>query len=831
MQHYNNDILSYIKLYLKNGISFFPLFPRTKTPVVKHADYYSRMPTREELKEWLKTYLNPSFWKAVWDSKEGDKLWSLKQRWLEALNNEFSKIGKSVDDYEYSNEINIAVCGGFNGLVLIDIEDASKITSDPLRFFSNLDFTVVKTGKEHGYHLYAVCKDWKENVKGDNGEIRCFNQYVVAPPSVHPNGHQYMFLTPFKLEEISSSFIKNTVFEWIQAKKPESGKEEKKEFSFLWNEIKEGAKKLPVVHGKRSDWTFALTLTAKAYLKDEKTAFEELLEIPICRSKITRDGDWDLDRAFDWWKKYEWDSVDKVSKLSPLYALSWAEKTTNMSLHVDYKQLISDYLKITSEKGYGHLLSEAEIVLELVDIMNSCIEVVETKNGKERTAVAQDYLHRIADGINNMFFLASIAETDELLIFNNGIYKPCEAWLEKIIQLAWDYSELRNLKPISNQKVNEIISALKRKNYVPLSKFYENKNYINVKNGLLNMETWKLEPHRPEVYFLTQLNAEWDENANCEVWEEFLKKVTNNAEVLQEFAGYCLLQDCCFEKALAIVGPGGSGKSTFLEVLRTVLGFDNTTGFSIQQLENEKFAKSELIGKLANIYNDLPYNYLEKSDVFKQLVSGDPVQVEKKYKQPFLARLHVKLIFSANQLPRTVDFTDAFFRRWIIVTFPSKIENPDPALKRKLREDQEVRKAVLKWMVEGLKRLLENGFSYKLTADEIAEYYVSASDSVATFVSEHIEEDAGSRVWHSDLYEKYVEFCKKRHYPPVSTQQFSIRLKQLTRAVPKTKSGRRYWVGIKYVESKEEELEENGSKGYFNAEEILIDFLERSNED
>jgi len=795
------DILNYIKLYYKNKISFFPLFPSTKVPVVKHGEYYQRMPTKEEIKEWLKTYFNPEFWRKVW--REGGPL---KDRWLDALRTEFNKIGRDISEYEYEGEVNIAIAGGFNKLTLIDIEDASRVSDDPVKFFSEMGFVVVKTGKPNGYHLYCL-SEWDKNVSGENGEIRVHNQYVVAPPSRHPNGSYYQLLTDFKLEEISVSFIKNEVLKWIQA----DTKTEKKKIGaeLLWAVIKDAAKELPVVHGKRSDWTFALTAAAKTLLRDERKAFEELLDIPIVHSKVTRDGKWDIDRAYEWWRKYEWEESSTTGIYSLLYVIKWAEQTTGLKLPIDINETFTNYLNVTREKGYGYTMEDHDIVLEIARILDSCVEVEEGKNG-EKISAKPDYIHIIAEEINNMFYFAAVEELDELHIFRDGVYKPCEFWLKRLLQHAWNISQLRKVKPLTVNKVNEIIAALRRMNYIPLAKFHESaKRYINVKNGLIDTTDWTLKPHRAEIYFLTQLNAEWDPNVEAKEWEEFLRKVTDEKyiPVLQEFCGYCLLADCRFEKALAIIGPGGSGKSTFLEVIRNVLGDDNTTGFSIQQLESERFARAELIGKLANIYNDLPYNAIEKSDIFKQLVSGDPIQVERKYRQPFLARIYAKLIFSANQLPPTKDMSSAFFRRWIIVPFPNPIEDPDPTLKHKLCNDERIRNYVLKWMVEGLKRLLKGGFSYNMSPEEIAEFYLEASDSVMAFVKDHIVEDPQGKIRKSELYRLYVDYCKKHGYPAVSNVSFAIRLRRYVNVEERRKKNERYWVGISYADYKEEDVE------------------------
>ena len=813
MDERRENIINYIREYQSKNMSFFPLFPSTKIPIVKHADFYNRLPTKKEIKEWLSTYLNPKFWEKIWN--DGG---TLKQRWIQALQAEFNKIGKSINEYKYKGEINIAVAGGFNRLSLIDIEDVSGIDMNepPAKFFRNLGFVVVKTGKTYGYHLYCL-SDWKENVKGENGEIRVKNQYVAAPPSKHPIGSYYELLTPLDLKEIPVSFIKKDVLKWVKAKE-DSIEKKKATPTFLWSIIKDAAKSLPVEQGKRSDWTFALTTVAKTLLKNEKEAFKELMEIPIVQSKITRDKDWDIGRAFDWWYRYEWDEANSTSIYSLIDILKWVEKTTGSSLSINIEKNFKDYMEITREKGYGYNLDEKEIINEIVNVLDSCIERTEKQPGVETRNVRPDYVHTIAKGINNMFYFSSIEELDELYIYRNGVYKPCDFWLKKMLQHTWDKSELRELKPLNTNKINEIIDMIKRINYTPLDRFYESwRKYINVKNGLLDISDWTLKPHRPETLFLTQLDADWNPTVETGLWNEFLKDVVDEEyiPILQEFSGYCLLADCRFEKALAIVGPGRSGKSTFLEVIRAILGDENTTGFSIQQLENERFSRAELIGKLANIYNDLPYKRIDKSDVFKQLVSGDPIQVEKKYLQPFVARLTTKLIFSANQLPPTEDMSTAFFRRWIIILFPNSIANPDPLLKRRLIENEIVKSYVLRWMVEGLQRLMRNGgFSYNLTAEDIGEFYVEASDSVVSFIREHIVEDESGRIARSDLYKLYIEFCKKKGYPSLSTVQFNRRIRESVRVGERIRKGVRYWAGIKYVTGDEEleELEDIESK-------------------
>jgi putative DNA primase/helicase len=782
------EIREIIQFYLSNNISFFPLFPSTKIPVVKHSPYYTRLPEKNELEAWFKTYLNPQFWKLIWE-RGGE----LKERWLKALEQEFKKINRDINTYQYEGEVNIAVAGGYKDLVLIDIEDASKISTDPEKILTNYGL-LVKTGKPNGYHLWVRCKNWTLNVKGENGEIRVLNQYVAAPPSRHPSGTFYRFIGG-KIDDVTAAWIEDTVFEWIKAKK----EEKKEEKQGLWEVIFEKAKEIPVVEGKRSDWLFALTYTLKALNLSREEAYKKIKEIPVCVSKLEEKKD-----PYDWWVRYEWDIIDSPKIVHIPFIIRWAEKITGIG---NISETIGEYFKKVKNKGYGYALNESELVMEIFVLLSNCIE-----NENEKQKLRKDYIHIISIGLDQLFYFKAIYEFDELYMYKDGIYIPCEDFIARLLQKVWDNSEIKTIKALTTRDFNEIINQLKRRNYIRYENIYSDvKKYVNFKNGLLNLETLKLEPHDPEKFFLTQIPHNYNPNAKSELFESFLHDVFPEQyhTVLQEFIGYCLLPDCRFEKSLVIVGREGTGKSTFLEAIRNAFGKDNVTHFSIQQLEIERFARVELIGKLINIYNDLPYESIEDSAIFKQISSGDPVNVEKKFVQPFSAKIYTKLIFAANQLPKPRDWSGAFFRRWIIVEVNSAEKRQiDPLMKEKMK-NEEVAEAILIWAIEGLQRLLKNNkFSYNFTIEEIAEKYESMADSVAYFVNECLEEALDGKIAKDELYHRYLEFCRENSVIPVGKIEFGRKLKIKMR-VGETRSGdKRYWTGIRYklIENESEEI-------------------------
>ena len=209
----------------------------------------------------------------------------------------------------------------------------------------------------------------------------------------------------------------------------------------------------------------------------------------------------------------------------------------------------------------------------------------------------------------------------------------------------------------------------------------ERSPYIACQNGLLDLRPLLKGKLKPKLMKFTarhfstvQLGFRYDPDAKCPLWEKTLGEILpatgpgdRRIAVLQEFAGWCLAENGLrLEKFAILVGKGANGKSTVLDTITAVLGSDNVSHLPIEQL-GHNFRVGQIKGKLANIVNDLHRVDGFHEGVLKQLVSGDPIQTDRKYKDAETIRPRAKLIFGANSLPGVADRSDGIFRRLLLM--------------------------------------------------------------------------------------------------------------------------------------------------------------------
>lgn len=198
---------------------------------------------------------------------------------------------------------------------------------------------------------------------------------------------------------------------------------------------------------------------------------------------------------------------------------------------------------------------------------------------------------------------------------------------------------------------------------------------INLLNGTFEIMPAKrgLRDFDQTDFLKYQLSFEYNKSATSPVFQKYLDEVLpdkDKQKVLAEYMGYIFIKPSLLklEKVLLLFGTGANGKSVFFEVINALLGNENMSNYSLQSLTNDNgYFRAKLSGKLLNYVSELNANF--ETSIFKQLASGEPIETRLPYKEPFILTDYAKLMFNCNELPKEVEHTNAFFRRFLIMKF------------------------------------------------------------------------------------------------------------------------------------------------------------------
>lgn len=335
----------------------------------------------------------------------------------------------------------------------------------------------------------------------------------------------------------------------------------------------------------------------------------------------------------------------------------------------------------------------------------------------------------------------------------------------------------------SRAEVNELAEAVRAQTTIDQEQIGGPKEHVAVKNGVLRLDGDEPEllDHSPTHEFLSVLGTHHDPDAGCPRWRRFLKEVVPEAahrDTLQEFVGYTLMHWALpWHKALFMVGPRASGKSTFNDTVRALLG-DGTVASLTPQEMVERFGGAELHGAWANIRNDIPSATVKNVGTFKEIIAGDNMKAERKGKDLFFFGSHAKHIFAANTLPDAEVDDDSFYRRILLVPFPSTVprEKRDRQLGDKLQDELP---GILNWALEGLDRLREQGgFTFDRPQAETAETWDKWGHTADRFASTCLEtSNTATPKPKAEVYRRYQAFCQAESMPTEPQQNFTRRLK------------------------------------------------------
>lgn len=384
---------------------------------------------------------------------------------------------------------------------------------------------------------------------------------------------------------------------------------------------------------------------------------------------------------------------------------------------------------------------------------------------------------------------------NQLHIYKDGIYVSGAGEIEgAMIKL------ISNLKRAWRSEVLSYLEIMIEENTKAT-----NPNIIAFSNGLYNIRDGSFKEFTPDVVITNKIPWPYNPAAHDDLLDHTLNRLAcDDPEVralLEEMVGYCMYRRNELGKAFILIGDKSNGKSTFLHVVKNLLGDQNIASLDLKEL-GDRFKTAELFGKLANIGDDIGDEFIANASVFKKLVTGDRVNVERKGQDPFEFNNYSKFLFSANNIPRIKDKTGAVQRRLVIVPFDAKF-TPNDADFRPFIKDELCEQGSMEYLallgLQGLKRVLGNAqFTTSSRVQGQLDEYEENNNPIIGFINEvgvdGIENEATDSV-----YRRYKEYCIANNFQALSKIEFS---RQITKrcgftTVPKWIRNRKTRVFVK----------------------------------
>lgn len=365
--------------------------------------------------------------------------------------------------------------------------------------------------------------------------------------------------------------------------------------------------------------------------------------------------------------------------------------------------------------------------------------------------------------------------------------------------------EKKTKSDVTANLVASVYDLLKSEIYRAYHEFnLGNPETVNCLNGELELDDqgkWCLMPHRREMYRTTQIPVAYDPNAAATRFQTFLEQVfrddTDKHQKIQsilEMMGYSLMSHARHERFVLLIGPGSNGKSVLLAVLQGLLGPSNIAGVQPSNFDN-RFQRAHLHQKLANIVTELTQGEVIADAALKAITSGEPATVEHKHRDPFVMQPFATCWFGTNHMPRTRDFSDALFRRAIILQFNRvfTVDEQDPLLKKKLLSELP---GILRMALQAYATALVNGFTMPQSSQIAKTEWKLEADPVAQFIDDMCDVNADHRISNTDIYNAFKAWARENGISQALSQKaLKQRLKLLGYGDKKINS-KRYVTGL-----------------------------------
>lgn len=365
---------------------------------------------------------------------------------------------------------------------------------------------------------------------------------------------------------------------------------------------------------------------------------------------------------------------------------------------------------------------------------------------------------------------------------------------------------------VTRRRVTSLAAMAQDDCFIPdrslIAKQAEQRKYVNMRNGLYNIAKDRLEPHKPELMFTSQVPFAYEEGADCPTFKRYLrtslvgpdgKTDEQMIQLVLEAIGYSMTARTDMKASFWLVGAPDSGKSTLVSILRELLGPLHTT-IDLNQMAANRFILSQIVGKRAVTFTETSAAHMLPDALYKAVVGGtDEIYADVKNKTGISFVPEAKLWWAMNAPPRISDRSGATFNRLHVILFNKTIPQSEriPNLVEKCAEELP---GIFDWARYRLQRLMRSGkFTQPKQSIEWKANFELENDTERTFIIERCEQqpDGGSgyRVQAQQFYNAYSDWCRTNGFKAKNANQASKDWERL--GLEKTTiSGKRYYLGV-----------------------------------
>ncbi|MEX2376004.1 MAG: phage/plasmid primase, P4 family [Dehalococcoidia bacterium] len=336
-----------------------------------------------------------------------------------------------------------------------------------------------------------------------------------------------------------------------------------------------------------------------------------------------------------------------------------------------------------------------------------------------------------------------------------------------------------------------------------INRFDSDPWFLSVSNGTLDLRAGELMPHDPAHLITRMVEVEYDPQADCSRWLQFLDQIMDGdqemARFLQRAAGYSLTGRTDEQCLFILHGDGANGKSTFLDVVSGLVGpyAAAAQADTLLAKRNRSGPREDLARLLgARMVTVSESNQSEKLDegLVKQITGGDKLVARPLYGHPVEFKPTFKVWIATNNRPQITGTDDGIWRRVMLVPFVVSIpkEQQDHALAQKLEAE---RKGIFAWAVQGCIAWQKEGLNPPAKVQAAVSEYRSTSDVFSQFLEDRcLLEDEGHAMTKA-LYDAHGEWCELNGETALTKKTLGDRLKRI--GLKPTRGKARGWQGVR----------------------------------